>query len=767
MVIGETVGDRPQRHPLPGRHPGGDRQGDGQAPPHAGRQRGHRGRGQGAGFHHRRRQRQDRRGQRRGPRRARPTPPWWATPVVRSSPTVPGWASPTSTTPTCPTRWPRPCSASCAGWSRSRTSSKRSARPIGSACSGSSATCEDALRNLAGFYQGRASSPVPTPAAGTRTRADPAPRALDGYLTSSPIALRPDPRRPRGLNEPQEQAVFHAGGPLLVLAGAGSGKTRVLTHRIAYLIGSRQVRPVRDPGHHLHQQGRRRDEGAGGGPGGAGARTMWVSTFHAACARMLRREAELLGYRPGFSIYDQDDQVRLVRALPGGAEATTSSGSLPGRPRPHLRRQEPSGRRRRLPRGRRREGGRPVAAPPTATLPRGDRRGLSALPEEALRPQRHGLRRPDHAHGRRPPALPATVWQHYRDAFRHVLVDEYQDTNHAQYMLVKLLAEEHQQVTVVGDDDQSVYSWRGADIRNILEFERRLPRGDRGQAGAELPLDHHHPRGGQRAWWRTTGTASPSTCGPTGARASVSCSGVPGRARGGPAGGRRDGRLLRAAPPGHDIAVFYRVNAQSRVLEDILVRYGMAYQVVGGTRFYERAEIKDMLAYLRGDRQPGRRPLLLRILNTPRRGLGDVAQGRLQQFAAEDAVSLRGRPRRVWSEVDTLAEPPASCAGLSARPAPSDGGRSARVPATTDGARAGGRAGAARAGGERPARVAAQRAHPRGGRAAGEPAGVPGRGPGVRSAATRRASLREFLRGDQPLRRRRRPARQGRAWSRS
>ena len=287
-------------------------------------------------------------------------------------------------------------------------------------------------------------------------------------------------RLAKDLNERQQEAVFHPAGPLLVLAGAGSGKTRVLTYRLAYLIESGQVRPHQCTGHHLHQQGRRRDEGAGGPPAGrrrpagSGSRT-----FHPSCARMLRQDAPLLGYKTNFTIYDEDDSTRLITPLPGGSAARRQALPAQGPPEPHLRRQEQAHRRGRLRRGA--EAAR--AAPPGTTKAAPTRTSASTTSP----PRSTSATRP--ACSRRTPSTSTTCScarstscssspsgsAYYRDLFRHVLVDEYQDTNRAQYMLVKLLTEEHRQVTVVGDDDQSVYSWRGADIRNILSFEDDFP----------------------------------------------------------------------------------------------------------------------------------------------------------------------------------------------------------------------------------------------------------------------------------------------------
>ena len=221
---------------------------------------------------------------------------------------------------------------------------------------------------------------------------------------------------------------------------------------------------------------------------------------------------------------------------------------------------------------------------------------------------------------------------YYRDLFRHVLVDEYQDTNRAQYMLVKLLTEEHRQVTVVGDDDQSVYSWRGADIRNILSFEDDFPDAkvvklEQNYRSSTTILDAanalvSHNRGRKpKNLWSERGPGEPVTvleCRDEHEEARLVCDEIV--------------KLLRDRPAS-DLAVFYRVNAQSRVLEDMLVRQGVGYRVIGGTKFYQRAEIKDLLAYLRVTLNASDDISLLRIINTPRRGLGDVAIGRLQSFA--------------------------------------------------------------------------------------------------------------------------------------
>ncbi len=444
------------------------------------------------------------------------------------------------------------------------------------------------------------------------------------------------------LNEAQAAAVFHAEGPLLVLAGAGSGKTRVLTYRIAHLIESRQAGPYEILAITFTNKAAAEMKGRVVQLVGPVAETMWVSTFHAACARMLRREAELLGYRSGFTIYDQDDQVRLMK------RSLEELGYDPKRYPPRAVHARVSDAKNRLVdvddfRGLSGEDAGSWAASTGST-------GFNYLEvtAEAYRVYQQKLydlnamdfddlimRMVDVFR-----LFPHRL-QHYRDTFRHILVDEYQDTNHAQYTLVKLLAEDHKRITVVGDDDQSVYSWRGADIRNILEFEKdfgettvvKLEQNYRSSTtilDAANALVAHNRGRKPKHLWSDRGAGERIVvleCGDEHEEARL----VAGEIQ----------TLLRSGCRPHDVAVFYRVNAQSRVLEDILVRYGIGYQVVGGTRFYERAEIKDILAYLRVIVNPVDDLSFQRIVNQPKRGLGDVAQGRLQQLAATDAVSLR------------------------------------------------------------------------------------------------------------------------------
>jgi DNA helicase-2/ATP-dependent DNA helicase PcrA len=449
------------------------------------------------------------------------------------------------------------------------------------------------------------------------------------------------PRVGEGLNGPQAEAVFHEGGPLLILAGAGSGKTRVLTHRVAHLVQSGQAGPYEILAITFTNKAAAEMRSRVVELVGPVAQNMWVSTFHSACARILRKEAALLGYRSGYTIYDQDDQVRLMRRCledlghdikrfpPRAVHARVSDAKNRLVDVDDFHRTGPSG-------GDSREAGKTGV----------DYLEVTAAAYRLYQQRLYELNAMDFDD-----LIMRTVdvfrlfehrLDHYRNAFRHILVDEYQDTNHAQYVLVKLLAEEHRHITVVGDDDQSVYSWRGADIRNILEFEQdfgestiiKLEQNYRSTTtildAANAVVAHNRGRKPKHLWSdRGAGDkVVVQECRDEHEEARL----VAGEIQ----------TLLRKGRRAGEVAVFYRVNAQSRVLEDILVRYNIPYQVLGGTRFYERAEIKDLLAYLRVVVNPADDISFRRMVNSPKRGLGAVAQGRLQLLAAEEGVSLRG-----------------------------------------------------------------------------------------------------------------------------
>ncbi len=462
----------------------------------------------------------------------------------------------------------------------------------------------------------------------------------------------PDPagsRLAQDLNDRQREAVFHSGGPLLVLAGAGSGKTRVLTYRLAHLIESGQVRPHQTLAITFTNKaaGEMRERVAG--LLGPVSGWMWVSTFHSACARMLRADAPLLGYRTNFTIYDEDDSTRLIkhcledlrldikRFPPKGVQNLISDAKSRLVDVDDFARQRSAG-----------DHDLGSHDPWAGGTPADDgasgywdvaaqvykRYQARLLEQNALDFDDLLMRMVDVLQ-----LFPERL-EYYRSQFRHVLVDEYQDTNRAQYVLVKLLTEEHRQVTVVGDDDQSVYSWRGADIRNILNFEEDFPdttvvKLEQNYRSTTTILDVanalvSHNRGRKpKNLWSERGTGDQVVvleCRDEHEEARLVCEEIV--------------KTLRERPAS-DVAVFYRVNAQSRVLEDMLVRQGIGYRVIGGTKFYQRAEIKDLLAYLRVMVNETDDLSLLRVINTPRRGLGDIAVGRLQGYSREQGIPLR------------------------------------------------------------------------------------------------------------------------------
>jgi DNA helicase II / ATP-dependent DNA helicase PcrA len=446
-----------------------------------------------------------------------------------------------------------------------------------------------------------------------------------------------------GLNDQQRAAVTHAEGPLLVLAGAGSGKTRVLTHRVAYLIAAHGVRPDEIVAITFTNKaaGEMKDriERLVGGI----ARTMWVSTFHSMCARVLRREAPRLGYRSTFSIHDEDDRRRLLKRCLADLDID------PKRVPPEaVSRQISDAKNQLLDAAAYGEKVAGFFAQTTAEVYERYERELAAmnamdfddlLMKTVLLLERFPERR-----------------RHYQQSFRQILVDEYQDTNHAQYRLATLLAEEHRNLMVVGDDDQSIYSWRGADIRNILEFERDYPeatviRLEQNYRSTQQILDvanavvtHNRRRKGKHLWTpRGEGElVQVVEVNDERAEAQFVASEVQ-KLLEGEAGERAYGP--------REVAVLYRTNAQSRVLEEQFGRYAIAYQVIGGPKFYERAEIRDVLAYLTVLANPDDAQRLLRIVNVPRRGLGATTLQRLQLHAAGAGESL-------WSAMNAAGDVP-------------------------------------------------------------------------------------------------------------
>jgi ATP-dependent DNA helicase UvrD/PcrA len=429
------------------------------------------------------------------------------------------------------------------------------------------------------------------------------------------------------LNEAQREAVLATEGPLLVVAGAGSGKTRVLTYRVAHLIESCGVQPQEILAITFTNKAagemRSRLQGMLGGT----ARAIWILTFHASCGRILRREAPRLGFRSNFTIYDQADQIRLVkqcledlerdpkRFVPRGIHAQISNAKdqLIG-PNEYRSR---------------------IASFYEQTVA-----DVYALYQQRL----HASNAVDFDD-----LLMLTVEvlerfpearERWQKAFRYILVDEYQDTNHAQYRLLQILAEQHKNVCAVGDPDQSIFGFRGADIRNILEFERdfgntrtiALEQNYRSTnsilQAANWVISQNRERKPKNLW---------SELGDGEAVQVVELEDEHAEARFVAAA---IASLVEDGYNAREIAVFYRTNAQSRVLEDVLVRQGVPYQVIGGPRFYERAEIKDAVAYLQVLDNPDDAVSLQRIANRPRRGIGDTSLGRLQTFAEGQGISL-------------------------------------------------------------------------------------------------------------------------------
>jgi DNA helicase-2/ATP-dependent DNA helicase PcrA len=434
------------------------------------------------------------------------------------------------------------------------------------------------------------------------------------------------------LNPAQREAVLHTEGPLLVVAGAGSGKTRVLTHRVAHLIAAVGVQPNEILAITFTNKAAAEMKSRLEDLLPEVARRIWILTFHAACGRILRREAPRLGYRTNFTIYDQADQVRLVKQCLEELERD-----------------------------------------PKRFPARGIHEHISTAKNQLISPAEYRNRVDSFydqtvadvydLYQRRlfesnavdfDDLLMLTVEvlerfpeakERWQKAFRYVLVDEYQDTNHAQYRLLQLVAEKHRNLCVVGDPDQSIYAFRGADIRNILEFERDF------RDTTVIPLEQNYrskntilraanaviAQNSERkpkSLWSELGDGEPVRVlevEDEHAEARFVASEIAG--------------LVDEGVNGSEIAVFYRTNAQSRVLEDILVRQEIPYQVIGGPRFYERAEVKDLIAYLQAIDNPFDTVSLQRIANKPRRGIGDASLARLQRYAD-------GHGRSLWETLE-------------------------------------------------------------------------------------------------------------------
>ncbi|MBA2475254.1 MAG: UvrD-helicase domain-containing protein [Actinobacteria bacterium] len=429
------------------------------------------------------------------------------------------------------------------------------------------------------------------------------------------------------LNPAQREAVLTTEGPLLVIAGAGSGKTRVLTYRVAHLLRACGAKPneilaITFTNRSAGEMKSRLEHLLG-----ATASAIWILTFHSACGRILRREAPRLGYRSNFTIYDSADQVRLVKNI------LEEEGFDP---------------KRFVPRGIHAQISR---AKNQLVSPEAHRAQVASFYDQTVAEVYERYQKRLHASNAVDfddlLYLTVEVLERFPDArerwskaFRYVLVDEYQDTNHAQYRLLRLLAEQHRNVCAVGDPDQSIYAFRGADIRNILEFERDFGetrtvsleqnyRSTNAILGAANAVISHNRERKEKRLWSELGDGEPVRVievEDEHAEARFVAAGIAG--------------LVEQGYSATEVAVFYRTNAQSRVLEDVLVRQGIAYQVIGGPRFYERAEIKDAVAYLQAIDNPFDAVSLQRIANRPRRGIGDASLARLQVHADALGTSL-------------------------------------------------------------------------------------------------------------------------------
>jgi len=430
------------------------------------------------------------------------------------------------------------------------------------------------------------------------------------------------------LNPAQTEAVRHGDGPLLVLAGAGSGKTRVLTYRIAWLLQEAEVLP-----HHIlaitftnKAAGEMRERVAALLP--EAARDLWICTFHAACLRILRRQAEFFGRSRSFVIYDADDQLTVVRDCL--KELNIDDKKFPPRSVAAA-----------------------ISRAKNLLQEAGDYERQADDPYNRViagvyHRYENMLKRNNAVDFDDLLFLTVRLFQeypqvlaYYQERFRYILIDEYQDTNHVQYVLVNLLAAAHKNICVVGDPDQAIYGWRGADIRNILSFEKDYPEAkviklEQNYRSTGIILEaanqviRHNSGRKEKHLWTAAGEGAPLMvyCGEDEQAEARFLSGHIRRLR------EQGDRRYR------DFAVLYRTHAQSRVVEEIFLRAGITYTIIGGLKFYERKEIKDLLAYLRLIANPHDQISLARIINVPRRGIGKASLGKIVEFAGEKRIGL-------------------------------------------------------------------------------------------------------------------------------
>lgn len=473
-------------------------------------------------------------------------------------------------------------------------------------------------------------TPEPVPLHAYTAPAAPEPELVPLDIYDAP-APAPKPAKPivdiDSLNPAQREAVLTTEGPLLVLAGAGSGKTRVLTFRIAHMLGDLGVKPWQILAITFTNKAaaEMRERLAALIP--SGTRGMWVCTFHAMCVRMLREDADLLGYTGQFTIYDDDDSKRMVRDIMQTlgieqkqfpinmirSKISSAKNAMIG-PEDMLKSADSPNDKK--------------AAQVYLELER-RLRAANAMDFDDLLVRTLELLRT------RPEVL-----DKYQERFRYISVDEYQDTNHVQYEIANLLAAKYQNLMVVGDDDQSIYSWRGADITNILDFEKdfkncktvKLEQNYRSTghilSAANAVVRHNSQRKDKRLF---------------------TAEGDGEKIQAFQASDERDegrwiaGEIEKLHAKGtsyDDIAVFYRTNAQSRILEDMFLRAGVPYKIVGGTRFFDRAEIRDVMAYLKMIVNPADEMSVKRVINTPRRGIGSTSIQKIEQLARDNRCSF-------------------------------------------------------------------------------------------------------------------------------
>ncbi|MFR7732342.1 MAG: ATP-dependent helicase [Collinsella sp.] len=473
-------------------------------------------------------------------------------------------------------------------------------------------------------------APEPVPLDAYTAPATPEPELVPLDIYDAP-APAPKPAKPLvdidSLNPAQREAVLTTEGPLLVLAGAGSGKTRVLTFRIAHMLGDLGVKPWQVLAITFTNKAaaEMRERLAALIP--SGTRGMWVCTFHAMCVRMLREDADLLGYTGQFTIYDDDDSKRMVRDIMQAlgieqkqfpinmirSKISSAKNAMIG-PEDMLKSADSPNDKK--------------AAQVYLELER-RLRAANAMDFDDLLVRTLELLRT------RPEVL-----DKYQERFRYISVDEYQDTNHVQYEIANLLAAKYQNLMVVGDDDQSIYSWRGADITNILDFEKdfkdcktvKLEQNYRSTghilSAANAVVRHNSQRKDKRLF---------------------TAEGDGEKIQAFQASDERDegrwiaGEIEKLHAKGtsyDDIAVFYRTNAQSRILEDMFLRAGVPYKIVGGTRFFDRAEIRDVMAYLKMIVNPADEMSVKRVINTPRRGIGSTSIQKIEQLARDNRCSF-------------------------------------------------------------------------------------------------------------------------------